>query len=120
MQPLYDWAIPQTLRAHRETLLRLGAIYKRLNASFGRFAIDTLKVSTKALKSGSAANDSTYTQIEAQIGILTTQRDALASQMKALLNDATFGGHAANEQQAKQLIAQGEQLLEQAKDLADR
>ena len=119
VQPLYDWAVPQTLRAHRETLLRLGAIYKQLNASFGQFAMDTLRASTKALKSGSAANDHTYTQIEGQIASLTAQRDALASQMKALLNGATFDGQALNEQQAKQMIAQGEQLLENAHELGD-
>jgi hypothetical protein len=120
VQPLFDWAVPQTLRAHRETLLRLGATYKQLNASFGQFAMNTLKASTKALKSGSAADDSTYTQVEAQIASLTTQRDALASQMKALLDGATFGGQALNEQQAKQLITQGEALLEQARELGDR
>jgi hypothetical protein len=63
VQPLYDWAVPQTLRAHRETLIRLGDVYKQLNASFGSFAMDTLKASTKALASGSAADDSTYTSI---------------------------------------------------------
>jgi hypothetical protein len=120
VQPLFDWAVPQTLRAHRETLLRLGATYKQLNASFGQFAMNTLKASTKALKSGSAADDSTYTQVEAQIASLTIQRDALASQMKALLDGATFGGQALNEQQAKQLITQGEALLEQARELGDR
>jgi hypothetical protein len=120
VQPLFDWAVPQTLRAHRETLLRLGATYKQLNASFGQFAMNTLKASTKALKSGSAADDSTYTQVEAQIASLTAQRDALASQMKALLDGATFGGQALNEQQAKQLISQGEALLEQARELGDR
>ena len=40
-------------------LLRLGAVYKQLNASFGAFAMDTLKASTKALASGSTADDST-------------------------------------------------------------
>ena len=32
------WAVPQTLRAHRETLRRLGEVYKQLNAPFGEFA----------------------------------------------------------------------------------
>ena len=31
VEPLYDWAIPQSLRAHRETLLRLGDVYKQLH-----------------------------------------------------------------------------------------
>jgi hypothetical protein len=39
--------------------------------------------------------------------------------MKALLEGAAFGGQAINEQQAKQLIAQGKALLEQANELGD-
>jgi len=119
IEPLYDWAIPQTLRAHRETLLRLGAVYKQLNASFGTFAMDTLQASTRALASGSAADDSTYTAIEGQIASLTAQRDALASQMKGLLDAAAFDGQTLNEQQAKQLIDQGKGLLDQAHALAN-
>ena len=61
VEPLFDWAVPQTLRAHRETLLRLGEVYKQLTASFGSFAMYTLVASTKALASGSSTDDSTYT-----------------------------------------------------------
>ena len=60
-----------------ETLLRLGAVYKQLTASFGSFAMYTLVASTKALASGSSTDDSTYTTIEGKIADLTTQRDAL-------------------------------------------
>ncbi|MFL5801136.1 MAG: hypothetical protein ACJ8CR_05265 [Roseiflexaceae bacterium] len=116
---LYDWAVPQTLRAHRETLLRLGAVYKQLNASFGQFSMDTLTASTKALKSGSAVDDQTYTSIEGEIQSLTAERDALASQIKAQLGAAVFGGQAINEQQAKDLIDQSEALLERAHALGD-
>ena len=33
-------AVPQSLRAHRETLRRLGEVYKQLNAPFGEFGIE--------------------------------------------------------------------------------
>jgi hypothetical protein len=118
VQPLYDWALPQSLRAHRETLLRLGDVYKQLNAAFGSFAMDTLKASTQALASGSAAGDSKYTAIESQIQNLTAQRNALASQIKAALDAAAFDGQALNEQQAKGWIDQGQALLDQAHSLA--
>src|SRR6185312_4058863 len=88
VEPLFDWAVPQTLRAHRETLLRLGETYKQLTASFGQFAMYTLKASTKALASGSSADDSTYTSIETQISNLTDARNALVAQIRAGLNDA--------------------------------
>jgi hypothetical protein len=118
VEPLFDWAVPQTLRAHRETLLRLGEVYKQVNAAFGPFAMDLLAASTRALMGGTAANDTAYASIEAEIARLTDQRDALATQMKTALNAATFGGQALNEQQAKRLIDQGNDLLGQAHNLA--
>ena len=118
VEPLYDWAVPQTLRAHRETLLRVAAVYKQVNAAFGQFATDMLTASTGALTSGSAADDHVYAQTESAIAGLTSERDALAAQMKTLLNAAAFGGQAIDEQQAKQLIAQAEDLLLRAGQLA--
>jgi hypothetical protein len=111
------WAVPETLRAHRETLRRLGAVYKQLNAPFGSFAMDTLAASTRALKSGTAADDGTYTTIEGRIQSLTSARDALASEIRAALEDATFGGKALNEQQAKGYIDRAESLIAQAHGL---
>jgi hypothetical protein len=115
---LYDWAVPQTMRAHRETLLRLGDVYKQLNASFGTFAMDTLKASTKALASGSASDDSMYTSIENQITSLTSARNALAGQIKTALSKAAFDEQALDEQQAKTWIDQANELLAEASDLA--
>lgn len=114
---LLDRAVPRTLRAHRETLLRLGGLYKQLNAAFGAFAMDTLTASTRALASNDAG-DATYTSIENQVQSLTDRRNALAGQMKALLDAAAFQNQAINEQQAAQLIAEGQQVLEQAHRLA--
>jgi len=118
VEPLFDWAVPQTLRAHQETLLRLGAVYKQLTASFGSFAMYTLVASTKALASGSSTDDSTYTTIEGKIADLTTQRDALMAQIRTGLNNAEFAGQALNEQQAKGWIASAQSLIDKAKALA--
>jgi len=118
VEPLYDWAVPQTLRAHRATLLRLAAVYKQVNAAFGAFAMNMLSASTVALSSGSAADDHVYTQTESAIAGLTSERDALATQMKSLLDAAAFSGQAINEQTAKRLTAQGEDLLLRASQLA--
>jgi hypothetical protein len=117
-EPLFDWALPQTLRAHRETLLRLGAAYKQLNAPFGTFGMDTLVASTRAVKSGSASDDSTYTQIEGQLAALTGDRDALASQIRTALEGAAFSGKALNEQQAKDYIDQANAIIARAAALA--
>ncbi|HEX8033909.1 MAG TPA: hypothetical protein VF510_08690, partial [Ktedonobacterales bacterium] len=115
-EALYDWAAPQTVRAHSETLQRLAETYKQINAPIGELSLASLQASTTALKSN-AAGDATYTQLEGQLAALTSQRDALAAHMSALLNDAEFNGHAIDEQQAKDLISQGQALLAQANAL---
>lgn len=117
IEALTDRAAAQSLRAHRETLLRLGAIYEQVNASFGQFGLNLLTASTRALKS-SSEGDATYASIESAIENLTTQRDALAFQIKTALNAAAFDGEALNEQNAKQWIEQAQSLLDQASDLA--
>ena len=111
---LHAWAVPQTLNAHRETLRRLGSVYKQLNAPFGAFGMHTLSASTQAIESGTTANDGTYTSLEGDIASLTTQRDALASQIRAALNAAASGDAAINEQQAKDWISQAKALLDAA------
>ena len=111
---LFDSAVPQTLRAHQETLRRLGEVYKQLNAPFGAFAMNTLADSTRAIESGSTTDDSTYTTVENCIESLTDARDGLATQIRAALDDAAFQGQALNEQQAKQFIEQAQSLLDRA------
>lgn len=115
---LTDQAVAQSLRAHRETLLRLGAAYEQVNASFGQFGMALLKASTNAINSGSSTDDSRYTSIEGSIQNLTAQRDALAAQIKTALNNAAFNGQALNEQQAKDWIAQANSLIDEANSLA--
>jgi hypothetical protein len=112
---LQGYARPSALK-QSGSFVALAQIYKQLNASFGEFAMDTLKASTKALAS-TDADDATYTSIEGQIQSLTTQRDTLAAQMIGLLNGAEFNNQAFIDAQAQSLIAQGEALLNQAKAL---
>jgi hypothetical protein len=112
---LQGYARPLALK-QSGSFVALAQIYKQLNASFGEFAMDTLKASTKALASNDAG-DLTYTTIEGQIQSLTAQRDALAAQMIGLLEGAEFNGQAFSDAQAQSLIAQGEALLNQAKAL---
>ena len=110
-------AVPQSLRAHRETLRRLGDVYKQLNAPFGPFSMSVLKASTQAIKSGSDTNDSTYVSLEGRIVALTSRRDALASQIRAALDGAAFGGDSLNEGRAKGWIDQADNLIDQAVNL---
>jgi hypothetical protein len=98
------------------SFVALARTYKQLNAPFGAFAKATLRASTKALASNDAG-DATYTSIEAQIQSLTARRDALAAQMKDLLNRAEFRGQPISNGKAAGLIAQGLALLFQANAL---
>jgi predicted transcriptional regulator len=98
-------ATPRPLVAHRATVRRLGDVYEQLNASFGSFALDTLKASTAALAS---TNETRCGLIESSIAALTTRRDALAHQIRNGLNAAAFDGQAVNEVQALGWIAQAQ------------
>lgn len=115
-------ALPQSLRAHAAALLQLARVYKQINAPFGSVGRNSLTVSTAALASNSN-NDNVYTRLEARIAGWTERRDAIAGQMRTLLEGAAFGGQPIGEQQAKRLIHQGQALLEDvascAAELAD-
>jgi len=105
--------LSSSLHAHSETLLRLGQIYKQINAPFGSLAQSTLTVSNFAIQSTSD-NDDVYNALENRIASWSTQRDALAAQIRQLLSGAQFSGLAINEQQAMQLIASSQALLDEA------
>ena len=100
----------RTVRAHRETLLRLTAAYKQINAPLGSLARQTLLTSTAAL----AGDDTTYSTFDARLAGILSRRDALAAKMIEMIEDATFDRQALDEQQAKGLIDQANALLADA------
>jgi hypothetical protein len=110
-------ALPVSLRVHHPWLERLGQTYKQLMASFGSFSMDTLVASTAALSSNSVG-DATYTTIEGEIQDLTNQRDALAAEIRAGINDAEFNDVKLSEHQINDWIVRANDLLAQAHDLA--
>jgi hypothetical protein len=111
-------ALPVSLRVHHPWLERLGQTYKQLMASFGSFSMNTLVASTAALSSNSTG-DATYNTIEAEIQDLTNQRNALAAEIRAGINDAEFNGVKLSEHQINDWIVQANDLLQQAQDLAN-
>jgi len=92
-----------------DLLVQLGRVYKQINAPFGQVGKDSLKVSTVALASNSP-NDATYTNLENTIAGWRARRDALASQIKAVL-EAAAGGQSIDDNLAQQLISQGQALI---------
>ncbi|QNE35750.1 hypothetical protein [Leifsonia shinshuensis] len=111
-------ALPTELRGHHETVLRLGQVYKQILATNGQFAADTLTASTKALASGTATDDSTYTRIESGLVQLDARRDALADAIRAQLLGAAFDHRSIDENQGKDQLAAAARLLSDAEALA--
>jgi hypothetical protein len=103
-----DAALPSSVVRHRDVLSQLAEAYKQINAPVGKLGIKTLTgMSTQALK----GTDANYNMLEAKITSLTSQRNAIAQQMIAILEGALFQGHAVNVGKANQLINQAEKLL---------
>jgi hypothetical protein len=116
-EALSGYAVPAALKKSGSVALQLAQIYKQIDACVGQLGLKSLAVSTKALESGSSSDDSTYTQLENHLISINSQRDALAVQMIALLENAEFHGQVINQQQAQQLISQAQALLDQANSL---
>src|SRR5919202_1495790 len=116
-QDLSGYAVPAAVRKNLTGFNQLADAYKQLNASFGTFAMNILKASTHALASNDA-DDSTYNSIEGQIQSLTSQRDALAAQIKAALDAATFDNQPLSSSQTQSWLSQAQSLQDQAAALA--
>lgn len=116
-EALDGWAVPSAIRKSNGIALQLAQVYKQLDACVGQFGLSTLAISTKALASGSASDDSAYTQLENQLISLGGQRDGLASQMITILENAEFNNQPINQQQARHLIQQGQSLLQQVNSM---
>jgi hypothetical protein len=114
---LSGYAIPAAVKKNLTGFTQLADAYKQLNASFGTFAMNTLTASTHALASNDAG-DSTYNSIEGQIQSLTSQRNALAAQIKAALDGATFNNQPLDSAQVQSWLSEAQSLQNQAAALA--
>ena len=112
-----EHAQPVRLRGHTHTLSQFAALYKQINAPFGQLGVDTLKISTAALASGDG-NDSVYTTLTNKILHWTDERDALAAEMKAMLDGAAFGDEVFDEVQSGVLIDRAQALLDDVSSCA--
>ena len=100
--------LPDSLRDHQETLSRLAAAYKDINAPLGSLGRKTLTgISTLAVK----GDDATYAALEDKIEDLTDRRNAIADKMIAMLEAAAFQGVAIDNDAAEHLINEARDLL---------
>jgi len=117
LEALKPSALPDAVRDHFDTLVRLGRAYKQINAPFGDLAKQTLKISTAALVSN-APSDAVYTSLENKLEAWRDRRDALANKMRDILEEAAFGNTDVNHDQAEDLIEGANALLDQIRDCA--
>jgi len=116
-EELHRWALPDAVRDSDE-FKELARAYKKINAPNGPLGRASLRISTRALASGSAGSDSTYTDLENKLVVITTLRDALATEIADQLDKAEFGNQPVSEAVSKNLVKQAERLLDAVKDLA--
>jgi hypothetical protein len=103
--------ISQVMTETRQDLNQLADVYKQINAPVGQLSLDSIAFATKATLSNSTG-DQTYIDADAQIAAWTSQRNALAAQMIALLDTTAPGASTHhNDRSVSDLISQGEQLL---------
>ena len=107
-------ALPDAVRDHFNSLLQLGRAYKQINAPFGELAQKTLKISTAALVSN-APGDAVYTTLESKLEAWRDSRNALASQMRDILEGAAFGGKQVSDEKVEDLIEKANALLGQVR-----
>ncbi len=92
---LSDGAVLGGILSHRDStrflIDALSALYRQLNSSVGTFATDTLIAESAALASGDATSDAQFTATQAALLRLADARDALAQQIKQVLDQAWFG-----------------------------
>ncbi|MBN9326300.1 MAG: hypothetical protein BGO38_08460 [Cellulomonas sp. 73-145] len=90
-----DGRVISELLSHPSTALvatqGLASAYHAINSSVGPLATLTLKADSAALASGSATDDARYQATEAALTRILRERDALATQMKAVLDAAARG-----------------------------
>jgi hypothetical protein len=107
VENLEPHALPGSLSDSLPAYIRLAQAYKQINATKGPVGVKSLAAANRAITS----DDATYAKFLTQIGAITNERDALASQMIALLNGAAF--------ENKSIHGEGE-LVEQARKLTDK
>jgi len=118
-EDLNGYAVPAAVHKGEGIVRQLAEAYKRINAPVGQLGLASLVISTRALESGNATDDTTYANLENQLVSFTSRRNGLASQMKTMLENAAFNGQPIDKKQAQSLIDQANQLLNDVTEAAE-
>src|SRR5262249_29777802 len=113
-EKLDERALPQGIRPHREQFLKLATVYKQLNAPLGSVGLNSLDFANRSI----VADDTTYGQYLTTLRAITTDRDALASQIKTVLDNAAFAGQDVDEHTVNDLVSRANRIIDQVANLA--
>ncbi len=103
--------ITEVMTATRQDLVRLGEVYKQIDAPVGQLSLDSAHFATRAIES-SSAGDASYLAADAQIESWTAERNSLAAAMSELLDFTAPGATTHHDDRdVNRLITQGLALL---------
>ena len=111
---LDDHALPNSLR-RSENFLELAQVYKQLNAPLGSVGLNSLRFANRSI----LGDDAAYGKFLATIADITTQRDALAAEIKSVLDAAAFDNQPIDEQD-EHLVRRARAIIDRVADLAQR
>ncbi len=115
VENLEPHALPDSLSDSLFDYIRLAQAYKQINATKGPVGVNSLVAANRAITS----DDATYAKFLAKIGAITSERDALASQMIAILNGAAFQNQRIHgDDTTEDLIDRARKLNDRVEDMA--
>jgi hypothetical protein len=115
VEDLEQQALPDSLGDSLNRYVKLAQAYKLINATKGPVGVNSLVAANRAITS----DDATYAQFLTTIGAITTQRNALASQMITLLDGAAFKNQPiTSDDTVSALVNQARKLKDQVEDMA--
>lgn len=107
-----------TVNGNRDALLQLGHVYKQLAATVGAFGTAVVNADTRAVATGSGANDGVYLGFENQLNNLTSERNAVALQISQLLEAAVFNQAQISDGMVASLVQRAQSIIDRAQQLA--
>jgi hypothetical protein len=115
VENLEPHSLPDSLEDSRAAYKELARAYKLINATKGPLGVNSLVAANRAITS----DDTTYINFLTTIGGITSERNALASQMVGLLDGAAFGNKPLRfDDTTHDLIEQARKLNDKVEDMA--
>jgi hypothetical protein len=115
---LSEWmerrALPSAIRQRQENFVELAEVYKQLNAPLGALCRASMTYANRSI----TGVDKVYARYLTKIDDITNDRNALAKQIKMVLNAAAFGTQPVDEYSEDGLGHRARELIERVRDLA--